>query len=167
MSNFKKDLERGIYYEKKAINILKLYGFKQLERVEGYNIGYDIKGTYKKQKVTIEVKYNKNATYTGLFFIEVAKKDLSPSGLSATTADYYILFNYFDCWILRTVDLQEALEQYIKKIIKRRNPTRDHMTRYIIENGTYTTNTLGILLPIKIIEKYALFIGAHKIKKIK
>ena len=75
MGDFKKDLERGAYYEIKALDILKQHKFKKLKRIEGYFKEYDIKAMYKNKKVFIECKYNRYTSYTNKFFIECFKCD--------------------------------------------------------------------------------------------
>ena len=103
MNNFFNDLARGIYYEKKAINIMSKYGFSDLKRVEGYKKEYDITGTYHNKPVYIESKYNKYTSYTNKIFIECFNTKYEPSGITATESTYYILFSYFDSCFLPTI----------------------------------------------------------------
>ena len=165
MEQFKKDLERGKYYEKKALNIMSKYGFSDLKMYDKYIKEYDITALYKNKKVYIECKYNKYTTYTNKFFIEIMTTKFKESGLTATKSDYYILFSYFDYWIIKTNDLKKALEEYLRSIINIKNVSKGYIVDYIKENGIYTNNTIGILLPIKSILKYVKWKGTHKNKK--
>jgi hypothetical protein len=162
MSDFKRDLERGAYYEIKALEILKQHKFKKLKRIEGYFKEYDIKAMYKNKKVFIECKYNRYTSYTNKFFIECFKCDYTYAGITATTSDYYILFSYFDYWIIKTDDLKKALEEQLRILHTNKKATREDLTDYIKSNGIYTKYTVGILVSIDIINKYILFKGEHK-----
>ena len=162
MSDFKRDLERGAYYEIKALEILKQHKFKKLKRIEGYFKEYDIKAMYKNKKVFIECKYNRYTSYTNKFFIECFKCDYTLAGITATESDYYILFSYFDYWIIKTDDLKKALEEQLRILHNNKKATREDLTDYIKSNGIYTKYTVGVLVGIDIINKYILFKGEHK-----
>jgi Holliday junction resolvase len=162
MKGFKKDLERGKYYEHKALKTLTKHGFKELKIFDGYKKEYDIEGIYNNKKVFIECKYNKYTTYTNKFFIEVFTTKFNESGITATKSDYYILYSYFDYWIIYTNDLKRALEEHLRSIIQNKDVTKTQIVEYIKTNGTYTNNTIGVIIPINIIEKYTLWKGNHK-----
>lgn len=162
MADFKKDLQRGKYYEQKAVKTLLKYGFSDLKMYDGYIKEYDITGIYRNKKVFIECKYNKYTTYTNKFFIEIMNTKFNESGLTATKSDYYILYSYFDYWIIKTDNLKRALEKHLRSIIINKNVSRCEIVDYIKENGIYTNNTIGILLPIEIINKYSKWSGNHK-----
>jgi hypothetical protein len=167
MNNFFNDLARGIYYENKAVNIMSKYGFSDLKRVEGYKKEYDITGTYHNKPVYIESKYNKYTSYTNKFFIECFNIKYEPSGITATESNYYILFSYFDYWILKTDRLKNALEEQLRILINKNDATYDDLINYVKEHGIYTKNTVGVLIPIEIINKYTLYKGNHKKRLIK
>ena len=167
MADFKKDLQRGKYYEYKALKTLSKYKFKDLHIFEGYKKEYDIEGVYKKKKVYIEVKYSKYVSYTNSIFVEVFTTKFNISGLSATKSDYYIMYGYFRFWIIETENLKKALEEHLKNEIMIKNPTRCQLVEYVKLKGTYTNNTVGVIIPISIIEKYTKWTGVHNKKKLK
>jgi hypothetical protein len=165
MADFKRDLQRGKYYEHKALKTLSNYKFKDLHIFEGYKKEYDIEGVYKKKKVYIEVKYSKYVSYSNSIFVEVFTTKFKESGLTATRSDYYIMYGYFRYWIIKTEKLKKALEKHLRNTIMIKNPTQFQLIDYIKESGTYTKNTVGVIIPISIIEKYSKWTGIHNKKK--
>lgn len=164
-SDFKKDLERGNYYEKKALNILKKHNFKDLTIIQGFNPYYDIQGIYKKKKAYIEVKYNKYTSYTNKIFIEVSKPNGTPAGLSITKSTYYILFSYYKYWIIKTNKLKKALEEFIRFELEKegiKKASNEQLFNYIEKEGIFTNNSIGVLIPTSNILCHSIFYGEHK-----
>jgi len=160
--SFKKDLERGKYYENKALENLKTHGFKKLKIYNGYKKEYDISGRFKKKKVYIECKYSKYLSYTNKIFIEVFTTKFTESGITATDSDYYILYSNFDYWNIETDELKRVLEEHLRSICNIKNATHIQLIDYVKENGTYTNNTIGVIIPIYKIQKRCIFYGNHK-----
>lgn len=160
--SFNVDLKRGKYYETKALENLKTHGFKKLKIYEGYKKEYDISGRFKKKKVYIECKYSKYVSYTNKIFIEVFTTKFKESGITATRSDYYILYSYFDYWIIETDELKRALEEHLRSVCNIKNATHIQLIDYIKENGCYTNNTIGVIIPMDTIQKRCIFYGNHK-----
>lgn len=107
--SFKKDLEFGNEYEKKALEYFKYVKYKIKE---GYFKPYDIKlkletGKYER----IEVKCDRLASKTGNIVIEY-ECNKKPSGLSTTEADKWIYFihNTNKVFIIPTDELRNIVK---------------------------------------------------------
>ena len=169
-SSFNKDLERGKYYEKKAVSILNMHGFNDLKHSEGYNPYFDIEGRKGKKKFYFEVKYDSYTANTKKIFIEISKPDNMPSGLSITKSDYYILFSYFEYWIVETEKLRELIKIYLNDKIKEEGKHTDKLEEHelfkaICDYSTCTKNSRGFIIPISYILKHSVFNGTHNEKK--
>lgn len=91
MNKFQKDLATGQEYEKRSLLYLDYDTYKF---IEGYFKEYDLEITKDGVKTTIEVKSDKQASLTGNLAIEY-ECNKKPSGISTTTADFWIYFIVF------------------------------------------------------------------------
>ena len=118
---FQQDLKQGHFYEKEA---LKYFEYDTYEQKEGYFKEYDFTYTKDDETFKVEVKSDRLASRTGNLFIEFECRN-KPSGIGATTADYWVYFILFcknnnvyggeviktECYVIPTDEL--------KKLIKR------------------------------------------------
>ena len=109
---FKTDLDFGQKYEKK-FNDEYLEGKGVLSK--GVFLQYDIQ-----TEKTYEVKADRMAGNTGNFFIEYKCRD-KPSGITTSTADYWVLYNVGsndDCYIVPTKEIKRIIKkkEYFKKV---------------------------------------------------
>jgi hypothetical protein len=162
MDKFKKDLETGKIYEYKSIDILKKYGFYDIVIDGTYNSYYDITAYKDNKKVYIECKYNSLTDKTGYIFLECCKRTLEASGISITTADYYIFFSntkYYICGVNKVKNiLRKTIEKELKKV-KVNKPTPDQLCSYIEHKGIKTINSIGILICVKAVIKKSKYTG--------
>ena len=92
MNKFQKDLATGQEYEKRSLLYLDYDTYKF---IEGYFKEYDLEITKDGLKTTIEIKSDKQASLTGNLAIEY-ECNKKPSGISTTTADFWIYFIVYD-----------------------------------------------------------------------
>ena len=147
---------------KKSLNILKTHKFKHIKINYKYNPYYDISAYKNKKKVYIEVKYNDLVDKLGTVFLEVCKRNLEVSGISITKAHYYIFHSRTKYWICETDKIKKLLKKKLDKEFEKvgiKNFTNEQLCSYIQYEGIKTTNTIGVLLNIKSIEKKALYKG--------
>jgi hypothetical protein len=120
MSNFINDLKYGLIYETKALNkIIDKYKYKIVKISDGYEPKYDFKlATIDNKIIRYEVKTTKIAYST--IFIEFKNKDDKPSGISLSTAHYYIFVDVSDddeqYYLIRTSILKQIIEKHTIKI---------------------------------------------------
>ena len=170
MPDFKKDLNRGQYYEYKALHILKSLDFTKIHHFKGKEPRYDIKARFNKKKVYIEVKYNKNADKYNNFIIELSKADGTPSGLSITKSNYYMLFSYSKYYLIETIKLHMIVKQYILNALKEegiQEPTPDIITNYILNKTFNFYGYMCISLKLDLIIPHCIKTDTHTNIKIK
>jgi hypothetical protein len=168
-ADFKKCLEVGHYYEKKSIKILLKHNFIKIRNNYKYNPYYDLKAFKDRKRVYIEVKYNKLTHITNKIFLEVCKRNLEPSGITITKAQYYIFFSMYKYYICLVNDVKKLLEQTIRNILINNNienPTREQIILYIEHEAIKTNNTIGILINVVDVIKICHYTGTHKKKNI-
>ena len=122
MNKFEKDLATGHEYEKRSLLYLD---YDTHKFIQGYFKEYDLEIIKDGKKTTIEVKSDKQASLTGNLAIEY-KCNKKPSGITTTTADFWIYFIVYDriidgvnhsreeCYKIPT----EELRQLVKKCHK-------------------------------------------------
>jgi hypothetical protein len=162
MSNFKKDLETGQYYENMSINILLKHGFENIEIDGTYNPYYDITAYKNNKKVYIECKYNSLTDKTGYIFLECCKRNLNASGISITKSNYYIFFSKSKYWICGVSKVKNILRKTIEKELKKVKvikPTVNQLCNYIEHEGIKTSNSIGILICVKKVNKKSKYRG--------
>lgn len=163
-NNFEQDLKRGKYYENKAISILQSKGFTDIYQYEGNVPYYDLHATYKNKKVYIEVKYNSKADTYKSFIIELCKTDGTPSGLTITKSNYYMLFGYKSYWLIKTKRLHIIVKKYILNKLRIYNifqPTPEEYEQYILNECKTYNNYKYMVMPYESIKKHNIFNGIH------
>lgn len=162
MEKFKNDLKTGKIYENKSIKILEKYGFYNIELDDNCNPYYDITAYKNNKKVYIECKYNSLTDKSGYIFLECCKKNLDASGISITTANYYIFFSntkYYMCGVKKIKNiLQRTIKKELRKV-KIFNPSMDQLLSYIEHEGIKTSNSIGILIDVKEVIKKSKYTG--------
>jgi hypothetical protein len=117
---FTRDLKQGNFYEKKALDYFK---WDKYTMSKGYFKEYDIKILDEEGNETkIEVKSDRLSSKTGNLCIEHKYKN-KPSGIDATTADYWVYFVLYgkggniyadvereECYVIPTKDLKELVQ---------------------------------------------------------
>jgi hypothetical protein len=130
---FKKDLDTGKKFERKALDIIQKK-YPKAYIVDGYFLEWDI--YIPELKIGVEVKSDAQYQKTGNFYVEYFCNG-KPSGISATKSDVY--FIYLDkLYIIKTKDLKSKCRKYL-------NTKRD------VKGGDNMLSK-GILLPIKELE---------------
>jgi len=116
MDKFQKDLATGHEYEKRSLLYLD---YDEYEFKEGYFKEYDLIITKNGKKTTIEVKSDKQASLTGNLAIEY-KCSGKPSGITSTTADYWIYFIVYEdkeeCYKIPTEELRKIVKTQGRKV---------------------------------------------------
>jgi len=91
-NKFQKDLETGHFYEKRSLLYLD---YDDHKFINGYFKEYDLELTKDGKLIKIEVKSDKQASRTGNLAIEYECNN-KPSGITSSTADFWIYFIVFD-----------------------------------------------------------------------
>jgi hypothetical protein len=104
---FKHQLARGHFYEKRSLLYLD---YDDHKIIQGYHKEYDLEIIKDGKKITIEVKSDRQASWTGNLAIEYECKD-KPSGITSSTADYWIYFIVFE-------DYEEVYKISLEKLRK-------------------------------------------------
>lgn len=109
-NKFKKDLAQGKKYELESLNYLD---YDTYEMKEGYFKEYDLIITKDNVDTKIEVKSDRQASFTGNMAIEYECNN-KPSGLTSTTADYWLYFvvhkDKDECYKIPTDELKELVK---------------------------------------------------------
>jgi hypothetical protein len=117
-NKFRRDLKVGLEYEERALNY---FDYDSVEMSKGNFKEYDFKYEKNNECVKVEVKSDRLSSKTGNFFIEFECRG-KPSGLNATTADYwcYFVLHYepgnianivsYDCYIIPTDELKNLVK---------------------------------------------------------
>ena len=109
MSKFQKDLKQGKKYEKIALDYLD---YDSVKHMEGKFKEYDFIITKDDLFTKIEVKSDRQASQTNNLAIEYECN--KPSGITASTADYWIYFIVFEdrdeCYKIPTNELKEIVK---------------------------------------------------------
>lgn len=119
-NNFINDLRYGLLYESKARDkIIEKYNYKIIKISESYEPRYDFKAIdpITNKKIKYEVKTTKQQYNT--IFIEFKNSSNKPSGISLTTANYYIFVDILDdeqYYVIKTSILKEIIEKHTIKI---------------------------------------------------
>lgn len=100
MSKFEQDLARGEAIEKKLIEVFRKK-YPSATLVHQYK-GYDI--YVPENRMTYEVKYDAPSLRTGNYAIEIECNG-KPSGLLTTEADYWVIYDDVNFFIIRTKEL--------------------------------------------------------------
>jgi len=110
MNKFQKDLEQGKKYEKLALDYLE---YDKVKHIEGKFKEYDFIITKNNINYNIEVKSDRLASKTNNLVIEYECNN-KPSGITATTADFWIYFIVFkdknECYKIPTKELKEIVK---------------------------------------------------------
>jgi hypothetical protein len=110
---FKERLKEGAWGEKEVAKHLVNKGWTIIEISEGHFKEWDIKATIKEQEKTFEVKSNyfEIKNYRHNMVVIETESNGEASGLSVTTADYYILYYPFEnfFFIERTEDIKKMI----------------------------------------------------------
>ena len=130
MTKFKKDLQNGKEYEKKALlHIQKKYPKAYI--IDCYCLDWDI--YIPELEIGVEVKSDAQYQVTGNFYVEYFCNG-KPSGISTTKAEIYYI--YLDKrYIIKTEDLKDKCRKYL-------NTDRD-------KKGGDNMASKGIILPLK------------------
>ena len=91
-NKFQKDLSTGHFYEERSLLYLD---YDEHKFIEGYFKEYDLEIIKDGKTIKIEVKSDKRASRTGNLAIEYECND-KPSGITSSTADYWIYFIVFE-----------------------------------------------------------------------
>ena len=115
MTKFQQDLKLGNDYELKSLDYIEHDSYKQ---IKGYHKEFDLMITHNNTNTTYEIKSDRLASKTGNFAIEYECNN-KPSGITSTTADYYIYFvinrnKEDDCYKIPTEELRELAPKYRK-----------------------------------------------------
>jgi hypothetical protein len=119
-NNFIYDVKFGKIYETKALNkIIDKYKYIIVKISDGYQPKYDFKLVTKDKKmIRYEVKTTQMAYST--IFIEFTNKNDKPSGISLSTAKYYIFVdvsnNDEQYYLIKTSLLKQLIEKHLIKI---------------------------------------------------
>lgn len=109
-NKFEKDLAQGKKYE---LESLKYLDYDNYEMKEGYFKEYDLIITKDNVDTKIEVKSDRQASITGNMAIEYECND-KPSGLTSTTADYWLYFvvhkDKDECYKIPTNELKDLVK---------------------------------------------------------
>ena len=107
---FKKKLKKGEEVERKLVEYLKKK-YPKTYKIEGENKDGDI--VIPEIKKTIEVKNDIGSKDSNNYFIEFScnKKD---SGIASTKADYWVIYDEFDCMWIETGRLRTMCHFYGK-----------------------------------------------------
>jgi len=115
-SKFKKNLVQGKKYELESLNYLD---YDTYEMKEGYFKDYDLTIFKDRTPIKIEVKSDRQASITGNMAIEYEYNN-KPSGLSSTTADYWLYFvvhkDKDECYKIPTNELKDLVKDCRKVI---------------------------------------------------
>lgn len=106
-NKFQKDLETGHYYEERSLLYLD---YDTVEHKKGYFKEYDLEIVKDGKTITIEVKSDKQASRTGNLAIEYECNN-KPSGITSSTADFWIYFIVFE-------DHEEVYKVSLEKLKK-------------------------------------------------
>ena len=110
MNKFEKDLATGQEYEKRSLLYLD---YDTHKFIQGYHKEYDLEITKDGKKITVEVKSDKQASLTGNLAIEY-KCNKKPSGITTTTADFWIYFIVYEdkneCYKIPTEELRNLVK---------------------------------------------------------
>lgn len=113
--NFQKDIVLGIEAEDKALEIFHEAGYLDAVRVIGKEIRWDI--VVPSLGKTFEVKNDIMSQKTGNLAIEIGKKNGEPSGITASEADYFIIFTCGEVFLIDTHSLRKYATNGTHKIV--------------------------------------------------
>ena len=101
-NQFLKDLNNNMMYENIAADKICVKNHVTvLETCNDYK--YDFKTD---DHISFEVKTDKMSNFTGNYYIEFLGRCEKPSGISITEADYYIITNTIDYYMIKTSKLK-------------------------------------------------------------
>lgn len=111
--NFTKDLPKGEFGEEVMIKFMESLGFKLISRCKDKK--YDFKMNYEGFEYDYEIKtdmYCKPNNDTGNLVVEI-KSWGKPSGISVTTADYFVTYypHLGEIWNIKTEDLRKLISE--------------------------------------------------------
>ena len=113
-NQFLKDLNNNLIYEHTAADKICVRNHVTLlETCTNYK--YDFKTD---DHITFEVKTDKASLITNNYFIEFLGRNKKPSGISITEADYYIITNTIDYYLIKTSKLKKLCANQQVKTLK-------------------------------------------------
>ena len=123
---FKQDLLLGQQFETVFCEILVRHGYLILSMCNDKR--FDIEAVKDTLITTFEVKADMMSTKTGNFFIEFVSYG-KPSGISATEADYWVLYHINQFIIIKTIHLKKLIEEkkYDRILSNRHMTTRGYL----------------------------------------
>ena len=95
---FIKDLNENMIYEQISADKICIRNNTTIQYVCS-NYEYDFMTT---DGISYEIKCDKASNKTGNFFIEFLGRNNAPSGISSTKADYYIITNSINYYMIQT-----------------------------------------------------------------
>ena len=108
MEKFYEKLELGQHYERCVADLLKAFDKSITHCTFNDNSDYDIRDS---NGVTYEVKADVKALKTGNFFVEYAShNETRLSGLSVTKANYHVLTDTINYYLISTEKLKSAVK---------------------------------------------------------
>lgn len=136
MAEFKEALEHGISVENQLLEILRKK-YPSTSHVHKYK-GYDL--WIPEVHKSIEVKCDAKSNYTGNIVIEIEMYN-KPSGLMATTADYWVFYDNVDFVMIKPMKIIQCI--FDNKLVYRE----------FVGNGD-TQSKKAFLVPKNILFKY-------------
>lgn len=114
-NDFNKDFKSGKEAEKWFANLLSATGNKNVEFNTSNDVSeltkWDIQCTNKKDKnIKFEIKWDKISTKTGNLALEFFSRT-KPSGIAATTADFFVFLTNDEFYIFETKVLKELVSK--------------------------------------------------------
>ena|ERR1700733_10108174 len=103
--SFHKDKAEGNYAEVYILEALHKIGFSDAYQTEGKFSDYDI--IIPSKNITFEIKNDMMALKTGNIAIEIEKKDGTPTGITVSKADYWIIFAQNEIYFLDRLALKD------------------------------------------------------------
>jgi hypothetical protein len=144
ISKFHLDLEYGKKFENLTAETIG--NFKSINFMDGNHPQYDYIVEFEDGTITtFEVKTNRLALRSGLFFIEYANKYGEPSGLAVSTADFWFL-----CIPSKDDSCIQALYKVPSQILKE---ARNKVERYTFL-APPQSRTYGFLMSLNSLEQF-------------
>jgi len=114
LSSFSYDLQRGLEYEKKHLQLLRKK-HPDIKKIEGYCKEYDL--FCPSTNIGFEVKYDLKSLQTGNIIIEIEMPIGTPSGLSTTKAFLWIFDTSKQSFYVKVDDLKKLVKPMTPRII--------------------------------------------------
>jgi hypothetical protein len=114
LSSFSYDLQRGLEYEEKHLQLLRKK-HPDIKKIEGYCKEYDL--FCPSTNIGFEVKYDLKSLQTGNIIIETEMPIGTPSGLSTTKAFLWIFDTSKESFYVKVDDLKKLVKPMTPRII--------------------------------------------------